>query len=96
MKRYIIIDRQREIKNETDNVCDVIEYLRNYKDIDFRDWSSITDDRLSYIDGIKNLSITLEKSKGGTPFDWSYGSYTNKIVINTLRELNLEELLKNQ
>ena len=71
-KKYKIIDTERDIHIYTDNVDDVINYLYNYKDLDFRGWSKIMDDDLSYIDGKNNLRNILLNHKGGEIFDWSY------------------------
>jgi hypothetical protein len=91
--RYNIIDRERSIDTKTNDVNVVIDYLKNYKDIDFRDWSNIMDDRLSYDDGMKNLKNILINKFEGVPFDWSYGRNTNKIIIKSYRELNLNLLV---
>lgn len=87
--RYNIIDREIDLNIETNDVNIVIDYLRNYKDIDFRDWSNIKDDKLSYNNGKENLKNILINKFEGVPFDWSYGRNINKIVIKSYREVNL-------
>jgi hypothetical protein len=87
-KTYKIIDTERDMYIDTDNVDDVINYLYNYKDLDFRGWSKIMDDDLSYIDGKNNLRNILLNHKGGEIFDWSYETrfkkYINRIIVKNI------------
>lgn len=95
-KTYKIIDTEIDMYIDTDNVDDVINYLYNYKDLDFREWSKIMDDDLSYIDGKNNLRNILLNHKGGEIFDWSYqrwghrhgqtrfGKYINRIIVKNI------------
>lgn len=86
MKKYQIIDEEIEMNIITESVDDVIKYLYNYVDYDFRNWSSLQDDRLSYLDGRDRVKSNLINHNGGTHFDWSERS---RKYGNCIKQINV-------